>query len=260
MNRKFHLLLATTALLISAASAHAAGPYERILIPIYGAQAMPGAFGSLWTSEFIVRNNGDSYIEILQRLSGLCGTCPLPPAQPRTTLAYLANVPNPGGGIFLYVPISGMANISFNARVQDVSRQALTWGTEIPIVHEREAVTGTLQLLNIPADDRFRQTLRIYDFDGRDGAQVIVRVFPNDSSTLLTQSVITLKQGSIDDSPSPGWPAMAQLAFADIAGASLVNGTRLRLEIMPITPSLRIWAFVSVTNNETQHVTTITPQ
>jgi hypothetical protein len=260
MNRYYLVLLATLAILISAKSGDAAGPYERILIPVYGAQALPGAFGSLWTSEFIVRNNSDSYIEILQRLSGLCGACPLPPVQPRTTLAYLANVPNPGAGIFLYVPISGMPNISFNARIQDVSRQALTWGTEIPIVHEREAVSGTLYLVNVPADDRFRQTLRIYDFDGRDGAQVMVRVYPNASSTLLSESVITLKQGSIDDSPSPGWPAMAQLAFADIAGAPLVNGTRLRLEITPITPALRIWAFVSVTNNETQHVTTITPQ
>lgn len=32
------------------------------------------------------------------------------------------------------------------------------------------------------------------------------------------------------------------------------------LEIEPVTPGLRYWAFVTVTNNATSHVTTITPQ
>ena len=33
----------------------------------------------------------------------------------------------------------------------------------------------------------------------------------------------------------------------------------LRIEVTPVTPGLRFWTFVSVTNNETQHVTLITP-
>lgn len=36
----------------------------------------------------------------------------------------------------------------------------------------------------------------------------------------------------------------------------LRNGTSGSLRL----PGLRFWAFVNVTNNETQHVTTITPQ
>lgn len=31
------------------------------------------------------------------------------------------------------------------------------------------------------------------------------------------------------------------------------------IEVVPITPGLRIWAMLSVTNNETQQVTLITP-
>src|SRR5260370_32300719 len=34
---------------------------------------------------------------------------------------------------------------------------------------------------------------------------------------------------------------------------------RVRIEITPATDGLRLWAFVSVTNNETQHVTVIAP-
>lgn len=34
----------------------------------------------------------------------------------------------------------------------------------------------------------------------------------------------------------------------------------VRVEVEPLGEGARFWAFVSVTNNETQHVTLITPQ
>jgi hypothetical protein len=255
MLRSLLLLLFASLLPLDAFSA-----YERLLIPVYGADGMPGAFGSRWTSELVGRNEHDKYVEIVQRLSGLCGTCPLAPAQPHSTFFPRLSVPNPGGGAFVYVAPIGAGKVSFHARIQDVSRQALTWGTEIPIVRERDTFSEAFALLNIPADDRFRQTLRIYDFDGKDGAEVLVRVFPNDADVPLSERVVTLRQASIDPSPLyPGLPAMAQLAFADAFAPALLDGRRLRLQITPMTPSLRVWAFITVTNNETQHVTTITP-
>lgn len=39
----------------------------------------------------------------------------------------------------------------------------------------------------------------------------------------------------------------------------LVGETSLWIEVVPITPGLRIWAFVSVTNNDTQQATLVTP-
>jgi hypothetical protein len=39
-----------------------------------------------------------------------------------------------------------------------------------------------------------------------------------------------------------------------------LNGLdKVRVEVTPLTEGLRFWTFVSITNNETQHVTTITP-
>jgi hypothetical protein len=43
-------------------------------------------------------------------------------------------------------------------------------------------------------------------------------------------------------------------AFPQLASAQL-----LRIVLDPVSADLRFWAFVSVTNNETQHVTVITP-
>jgi hypothetical protein len=34
----------------------------------------------------------------------------------------------------------------------------------------------------------------------------------------------------------------------------------VRLEVEPVTEGLRLWAFVTVVHNETQHATVISPQ
>ena len=39
-----------------------------------------------------------------------------------------------------------------------------------------------------------------------------------------------------------------------------ITQNHLHVEIEPLMPYSRLWAFVTVTNNEPQHVTTITPQ
>ena len=46
-------------------------------------------------------------------------------------------------------------SLAFHLRVQDTSRQAETWGTEVPIVRERELRTGTFALTNVPLTDGF---------------------------------------------------------------------------------------------------------
>jgi hypothetical protein len=46
-----------------------------------------------------------------------------------------------------------------------------------------------------------------------------------------------------------------------LSGLPMLQGKeRIRLEITSDAPELRYWAFVSVTNNETQHITIITAE
>jgi hypothetical protein len=52
-------------------------------------------------------------------------------------------------------------------------------------------------------------------------------------------------------------PAYAQVSISDLPEVRGVE--TIRVEISPQTPGMRYWAFVSVTNNETQHVTNIAP-
>ena len=49
-----------------------------------------------------------------------------------------------------------------------------------------------------------------------------------------------------------------QVILNDFLG-SLPLGEPVRIEISPVTPGSAIWAYLSVTHNEAQHITAITP-
>ena len=52
----------------------------------------------------------------------------------------------------------------------------------------------------------------------------------------------------------------AYAAVNDFQRDPLLNATSLlRIEVTPVTPGLEFWTFVSITNNNTQHVTLVTP-
>jgi hypothetical protein len=228
----------------------------KVLLPVAVTQEVPGAFGSRWVTRMRVRNNGSQTITVTPSPAG-CGitVCPHDVA-PNSTITPTVALAYPYPGAFLY--ITQGANTSINVRIQDLSRQSLTWGTEIPVVHEADVFTDTLTLINIPTDDRFRSALRIYDFDGASDNAVQLRVYADDDTTPAAEAQLVLSTPSgIHDSLIPGFAQIGSLldAYPQLRSASTV-----RVEVAPLSSGTRIWAFVSVTNNETQHVTTITPQ
>ncbi|HUP44234.1 MAG TPA: hypothetical protein VM779_01865 [Thermoanaerobaculia bacterium] len=143
------------------------------------------------------------------------------------------------------------ARLSFNLRVRDLSRQAETLGTEIPVVRESEFLTEKMTLLNVPTDERFRPMLRVYRFLAFLEPPGTVRlrfyrigVTPD---VLLSEQTLALAGSGI---------GYAQLASFP---PEVLNETAVRIDLELLTP-MQFWAFVSVTNNATQHVTIITPQ
>ena len=160
-------------------------------------------------------------------------------------------------GIFLRVfDTTFSPAVTAHLRVQDVSRQSETWGTEIPVVRESDALTGATDLMDIPLGPEFRSLLRIYDF--APGVHAVrMRMFrlpdemePADADPLIAEWELTLGHGG-----DPRFPGYAQLMLP-----TTVVGERVRAEIAPLAEGMRFWAFVSVTNNATQHITVITPQ
>lgn len=244
--------------------------YEKVLLPVVADEPLPGAFGSSWTTDIWILNTGPGLLGV----DGIAWTCFLPECSsppaltPGVTFRPRILAASEGlQGTFVH-PVAGFADwLSFGLRFRDTSRQSQTWGTELPAVRERSFRSDKVSLIDIPLTAGFRQVLRIYELDARERqASVRVRMYriapenrePNGTpDPLLGESTIGLQFPSprIPDA-HPGYAAVSDLSTI----APLGNAERVRLEIEPVTPGLRLWAFVTVVNNETQHATVITPQ
>lgn len=249
------------AALVSAMPAHAGTTYEQVMIPIQ-ASHVPGAHGSIWQSHVAITNHSTTPVDVVgyARCIGVCEESP--PVLPDSTIY-------PGQVTYLYVEPGRSDDITVQLRIQDVSRQSQTWGTSIPVVRERDVFTeGTLSLVDVPNTDELRSMLRIYGFDPpvlplneTHHHQVLIRIFGvSPDAEISTEADVFLGEWleplAIDES-NPAQPPLAQVPLW--IEDQLQGHDRLRIEIERLNPELRFWAFVSVTNNETQHVTVIAP-
>lgn len=238
-------------------------PTEVVLVPTFGA-AQAGELGSLWVSSFSARNTGSVPVYFAPLPLTCQGTCPVVTTYlpPMTT----ARPSNPGrtypGGALFYVDKALAANVQYGLHIQDTSRQATDAGVEIPVVRERDARTSTIILNDVPLDNRFRQRLRVYDIDAQGTNTVRVTFYDATDNTgpLATASLQLPAPQPRQTTASPEEPGFAQLAnwidrFPQLQGHAVV-----RVEIDPVSTGLRFWAFVTVTNNDSQHVTVISPQ
>jgi hypothetical protein len=134
----------------------------------------------------------------------------------------------------------------FNERVFDVTRADRSHGTEIPIVHSSEILNAPVLLLGVPIDPKFRNTLRVYSTQR---TPATVQVVLNGATHELR-----LEPGADEFEP-----AMAIFNnFPRPEDLPSGNDGTVTVTVIPAagTP---IWAFISVTNNDTQQITTITP-
>lgn len=219
---------------------------DQYLLPVF-IEPIQGAFGSEFRTELHGFNTGQNPLDIW----GLETTCrPSPPICNWLTDAMVTLLPNEtdiadyfafqtgSPGRFIEVPFEQAEDLSLSLRVYDTSRAAENFGTEIPVVHRSEFRRKPFTLLDVPTDPRFRNTLRVYAH-----AETAVRVQFGNETHLLT-----LRPGAhVFD------PAYAQFT-------AFPTGTQpIRVTITPDPTGPAVWAFISVTNNETQHITTITP-
>ncbi|MFL6245663.1 MAG: hypothetical protein ACJ74H_06540 [Thermoanaerobaculia bacterium] len=216
--------------------------FERILIPvIYNG---PGAHGSIWATEVSMRNNNPHRVEPWR------GHALFDSIASGTPLRLDASVSAPTG-TFLIVPREAAAALKFNALIRDVSREQLGFGTEIPVVRESDFSLEAIELLNVPLSPAFRRMLRIYSLSSVPQL-VLVKVYSMDTGHPIDQKFVTLV------SEGPYRPSVAVLDLEQTFPRLDVSG-RVGITIdRHVGPPA--WAFVSVTNNETQQVTVISPQ
>ena len=239
------------------------GDSIRYLVPITAFE-VPGANGSLWTSELLVYNPYGT-----TTLRGrLCHEASLALCAPgldveREVTRRVRIYPRIGAeGAFLYVPTGTSSEFVKQLRVRDISRDAENFGSEVPVVSTETDFAYRQRLVDVPTDPRYRTLLRIYAADDR-SYPVIVRVFPASGREVIEQREIRL-EGAAQASEFALNPAYAELD--PITPAVRASGhARVRVEVEALSfpdppPATRIWAFLSLTNNVTQQFTVITPQ
>ena len=222
---------------------------EQFLLPVFIAPVQ-GAYGSEFRTELHGVNTSPTEMVEIWGLETPCRPSPpicdwlneamvyLPPAMGGDVFDLFAfQTGSPGR--FIEVPLDQAEDLSLSLRVYDTSRAAENFGTEIPIVRTRDFRSKPFALTGVPLDPRFRNTLRLYS-----ARPTTVEVKIGNETHHLT---LPGSQHHFD-------PSYAQLtAFPTGTGVTDVIVT-------PAEHGPAVWGFISVTNNETQHITTITPQ
>jgi hypothetical protein len=213
--------------------------FEPFLLPIF-TRPVFGAFGSEFRTFARVMSIGAPFIG----LYGLDQRClqVFPPLDPTAPIAVSDDIALPpdcafGTGRIFWTRKGDGASLAMNLRVADVSREATSHGTEIPVVRANEFSTDGVALLGIPTDPRFRITLRIYSLDRTDQPVRVVGISFVRDVHLSTPA----------DNFEPAYAEVSDLP-------------RTVTRLLVISPGTRVWAFITVTNNVTQQITTITPQ
>ena len=221
--------------------------FEPVLFPVM--VQGPGAFGSQWSTEVVMRNDNDYTFAVSSIFDIMLYSIPdrRPPAH-FTSLTSTTRAPN---GYLLYVPRQASPRIFFGILARDLSRQAEALGTEIPVVREKDFFDRTFTLLNVPTDSRYRVALRLYRIDDRSTLRIRIRPMFSDDSPLVDDDIAL----SADGTHRVAYIGDLLAAYPQLAGKGA-----LRIDIESRVPSRASWGFVSVTNNQTQHVTVISPQ
>lgn len=234
--------------------------FEPILVPVFS-PPVRGAFGSEFHTVVLAFNGSfDRPVAIFGHdtscLPGAPATDPLVDpllVPPRQTVQLSPACSTWPARVFYVRRGDESVVLRVSARVFDVSRTDRSYGTSIPIIYSLYPRSGSrvLTLLGVPVDRRFRNRLRIYS-TARGMSPVSVRI--NDGwRQVWIQAGSTIFE--------PGYGEVGD--FPPIDDLAVPNDGTIRVDVSvagPVLGAPALWAFVTATNNETQEITTITPE
>jgi len=215
------------------------------------------AFGAKFYTFFSIWNVAGPDVPAFGLASAPCegiGECVPPPGPRLTVLKARQGAPaglfEPLGdpGYLFFIPKGAFDRLADALRVADLSRQDQSFGTRIPIVPERDFRDDFIALIDIPMMPHFRNTLRIYSLNPQ--TSVHIRVIRYNSTKIYSE--IDADLGDPADMFHPG--------YAQLSDFGNVPPDSVRIEIEPRSPGSRIWAFATVTNNDTQQLTVVAPR
>ncbi|HEX3580756.1 MAG TPA: IPT/TIG domain-containing protein [Thermoanaerobaculia bacterium] len=200
----------------------------RLLLPI--AAGTQGLLNSNWQTDVLAHNETTSPVVI-------AGTTIPPISTRRLTLSPAST------GMFLQIPRSAVEGVTITTHVHDTTHDAESLGVDVPSVPETQ-FRRSVSLTGVPNDSRYRVLLRVYGYPGNHSA--IVRVRDDSTDALLSTQILPLTGTDVAYLQTPISGAPASIVLRVEVTASQSNEPP-------------IWAFLTLTNNTTESVTTITP-
>jgi hypothetical protein len=236
--------------------------FDPVLFPIF-TPPVPGQSGSEFRTSAIFWNKSLDQPVSFFGLDTSCTTID-PPLYPEFIFylaprqeyeTYLFPECSETVGKLFFVP-KGDKSIAASLRVWETSKQSENHGVEIPVLRREDFSEESIALLNVPLDPKFRLTLRIYGLNR--GTDFVNVSFGNRSIQVPLQPGRSIFEPSYavvtDFSPADTVPPLNRphdmTVLVDVPRGP--GGVHI--------PGSPIWAFITVTNNVTQHITTITPQ
>lgn len=251
---------------------------ERVLLPAYhdsfkGANAL-----KWWVSHFSVYNAGNKSVCIFPHSTGVGGELPafanyIHPGQllnpefinyPKRVRSGACGPNSVVPATYFTVDKEGIDNLKMRLTL-NVGGQCVREGTEtveIPVVRESSYRRDLINLIGIPLEatgTKYRYSLRIYDPDETGLGRVRVRAITEDGQEELGTIEVPLLKWRDPQYLAPAYAEISE--FRSAFPGFRPNGFNryIRLEISAMTADLRFWAMVSITDNETLHVTLSTP-
>ena len=231
-----------------------AAEFERLMLPVSPSVVYCG-YHSKYDTRLIAFNGAGAGVDRFCS-DEFCGA--LPASTGTVVAGEHVPIPKPA---FIYVPkdVARDMQMSLIVESSDLLRPEERSYAELPVVRESDFREGKIQIVGVRMDDGFRKTLRIYGLNGSEGALVKVRVYALRATTpayeheywLAPQA--GLNADGLDAAPSFNMEC-------DLSTYIENYGAPVRVEVEPVTPGARIWAFVSITNNVTQHFYTVVPR
>jgi hypothetical protein len=177
-----------------------------------------------------------------------CQVCVHPPGITELARDFIAAFP----AVIFNVSVAESATLNLSSRLFELSRLTQPVGVELPIVREDEFLTQPARLIAVPSGPEVRATLRVYDPRRTQAASAQVEVLAL-NGTLLGTSLIQLQYRA--ESAIPG---MAVIDLNSLFPA-IYSVSRYDVRVTPVPAQTEYYAFVSVTDNDTQQVFMITP-
>jgi len=216
--------------------------YEKVLVPIQPS-TLNGALNTSWRTILVELSDDDAVVNLK------CNVPVCVPIAPHGGVLVEANAA--ADPAFLYVPSAQAAHVHLAVRALVMS------GTEhpmmdIPLPRTSDFTTGVFHLQAIPFNRDYRQSLRVFDLDGIDGATVRVRIYTTSTDPVVDTVLVLHRPSASDIEGRPGAPAFAAVHNLAQTFPAIGNADLAMIDIQPLTPGLQIWAFVTSTNNVTQ--------